>query len=56
MVSISAEPSTVGVSAKVNAASPSSLASRKVGRSEATTVSIRSARMSWAWSSSTPAR
>ena len=33
-VSISAEPSTVSVTTYVNAASPSSFASRKVGRSE----------------------
>src|SRR5215208_5208121 len=42
--------------AAMNAASPSSLARRNDGRSVVTTVPIRSARMSWAWSSSTPAR
>jgi hypothetical protein len=54
-----AEPevaSSVPAGANTNAASPSSLASLNVGRSAVTTVPTRSARMSWAWSSSTPAR
>ncbi len=40
----------------MNAASPSSLASRKSGRRALTTAPTRSARMSCAWSSSTSAR
>ena len=49
-------PSMVSVTTYTNAASPSSLARRNVGRSDPTTVPIRSARMSCAWSSSAPAR
>src|SRR3954453_904652 len=56
MVSSSIVPSIRSTDANVNAASPSSLARRKDGLSEETTAPIRSARMSWACSSSTSAR
>src|SRR3954453_8907440 len=56
MVSSSIVPSIRSTEANVNAASPSSLARRKYGLSEETTAPIRSARMSWACSSSTSAR
>src|SRR3954469_2624886 len=56
MVSSSIVPSICSTEANVNAASPSSFARRKYGLSEETTAPMRSARMSWACSSSTSAR
>src|SRR3954466_11225108 len=53
MVSSSREPSIFSAGAKQKAASPSSFASRKLGLRLVTTVPMRSARMSWAWSIST---
>ena len=47
-VSSSCEPSRRSAITKANAASPSSLASRKVGFKAPMTVVMRSARMSWA--------
>ncbi len=55
-VSWRVDPSMVGVTTYAKAASPSSFASRSIGRRLPTTVVTRSARMSCAWSSSTPAR
>jgi len=56
MASWRTEQSTLSVAAQKNAASPSNLASLNGGRTHLTTVSITSAMMSCAWSSSTPAR
>ena len=56
IVSSSIDPSIRSAIAYVKAASPSSLASRNVGRRAVTTAPMRSARMSCAWSSSTSAR